>query len=68
MNIDNTIIPNVYCCALQQQLNLMPHSCTAHGSPGSVADPRGGNTGHIPPPRAVKRSSLGPRAGCSYVY
>ena len=28
----------------------------------------GGNTGHIPPPRAVKRSSLGPRAGCSYVH
>ena len=28
----------------------------------------GGNTGHIPPPRAVKRSSLGPRAGCSYAH
>ena len=34
----------------------------------AVADPRGGNTGHISPPRAVKRTSLGPRAGCSYVH
>ena len=40
-----------------------------HSPPtASVADPRGGNTGHIPPPRAVKRTSLGPRAGCSYVH